>query len=98
VSGFFGLKYRNAPIEDWFGVHPALKDSHTWSDDGWFAEFKTMKEFGKLESEWFKQDRLTRMLYVGGLMAEGALQAMESFDRAEEQKMKAEAERKARGR
>ena len=92
------MTYRRIPLEEWFGIHPALKDSYIWSDDGWFAEMKAMRAHGMNEGEWFRQDRLSRAMYTGGLIAEGALQSMQSHDNAEEQKARREAEDRAKGR
>ena len=67
-------------------------------DDGWFSEMKAMRAHGMCETEWFKQDRLSRAMYTGGMIAEGALNAMQSHDNAEEAKARREAEDKAKGR
>ena len=67
-------------------------------DDGWFSEMKAMRAHGMNEIEWFRQDRLSRAMYTGGMIADGALNAMGQHDHAEEAKARREAEDKAKGR
>lgn len=57
-----------------------------------------MRAHGMNEIEWFRQDRLSRAMYAGGLIADGALSAMQQHDQAEEVKARREAEDKAKGR
>ncbi len=72
-------------------MHEALKDGHTSTEDGLFSEFKAMVAFGKLPSEWYQQDRETRILLTGGNVASGMLAIMEQHDAAQEAKARADA-------
>lgn len=90
----FAIRYRGRKLEEWIGVHEALRDGYTETENGLFSEFKAMKAFTMPPDVWYSQPREMRVFLTGGTAAEGALQSMEQHDRAEEAKARREAESK----
>lgn len=89
----FHIRYRGRLLEEWFGVHEALKDGYTDTEDGMFSEFKAMRAHGMSAEQWYAQPREMRILKTGGIVADGALGAMEQHDRAAEAESRRKAEK-----
>lgn len=78
------------PLVDWLGVHEALKGSHVnTSEYGLWAEFRTIAALGIDVDIYFSKDRYTRQFLTGGVIAQGALTAMQQFDDHKEAEAKA---------
>lgn len=90
----FAIRYRGKKLEEWIGVHEALRDGYTETEDGLFSEFKAMKAFTMPPDIWYRQPREMRIFLTGGNVVDGALQSMEQHDRAEEAKARREIESK----
>lgn len=61
-----------------------------------FAEYRACAALGLDIEDYFKKDRYTRMLIVGGYIAESSLSSMRQFDIAQEREM--DLERRKRNR
>ena len=58
------------------------------ASDSLFAEFQACVKLGIDPDIYFQKDRFSRMLIVGGSIADSAISNMRSFDMAEESKHK----------
>lgn len=97
VSGSFGLEYQNNPLELWFGNHPVFKEGvKINASDTLWSEFQACIKLGIDPDEMFKKDKFSRMLIVGGSVADSAIEAMRSYDTAKEREQEAERNRNKR--
>lgn len=63
------------------------------SDPLW-SEFQACMRLGIDPAEHFTKDRFSRMMNVGGVVADNAINAMRSYDMAKEREARAEAEKR----
>lgn len=76
-------------------MHEAFKGSHTATNEpGLWAEFKTIAALQMDIDTYFAKDRPTRQLLTGGVIAQGALAAMQQFDDHREAEAKAKAKKR----
>lgn len=95
VFGSFGLEYQNNPLELWFGNHPVFKEGvKINASDTLWSEFQACIKLGIDPDVMFKKDKLSRMLIVGGSVADSAIEAMRSYDMAKEREQQSERNRK----
>jgi len=85
------------PLEQWLGRHNVFHEGPSiTASDGLWAEFQACMRLGIDPDVQFAKDRFSRMLNTGGVVADGALNAMRSYDIAKERERDAELERKHR--
>lgn len=90
----FGLKYSGLDLEHWLGRHPVFREGpKIEAENMLYTEYKACAALGLDFSEYEKKDRYTKMLIVGGYVAESALSSMRQWDMAKEREMKAEAQK-----
>ncbi len=83
------MTYSGLPLEDWLGVHAVFRRGpQVAAVDSLFAEFQACMKLGLDPDEYFKKDKFSRMLIVGGSIADGAISSMRQFDMQEEAKRK----------
>lgn len=64
--------------------------------DSLWSEFQACMKMGLDIDVYFLKNRASRMMITGGSIADGAINAMRSFDIAKERKMKADSGRKGK--
>lgn len=84
------------PIENLIGKHPAFLEGPkiTAESDGLWAEFQACMKLAIDPDVMFAKDKYMRMLIVGGVIADNAINAMRSYDIHKENERKAEAKSK----
>lgn len=97
MLGSFGLQYQGLALELWLGNHAAFHQGpKVNAADSLFAEFQACIKLGIDPDDYFKKDKFSRMLIVGGSIADSAIASMRQHDMREEQMREAERERNKR--
>lgn len=79
-------------LEKWLGKHPVFNEGPSVAaSDGLWAEFQACMRMGIDPDVQFAKDRFSRMMITGGVVADGAINAMRNWDVAKEREREAEA-------
>jgi hypothetical protein len=94
---FFGLKYRNKPVVDWWldKSHHIFKGGKVTTDNWLAKEYEVFTDAGLTEHFWFYElERGERAMRVARYLGDKWAQSMSEYDQHEKFKQEAEAKRR----